>query len=235
MNSVNNCSLSIVGDGSVGKSTITAAFKEEGFHEVSRKVYKQTIGVDFYEKKLQIRENLVVSLRVWDVGGQSIQSKNLQSYVAHSNVVLLVYDVTNTESFLNLEDWLSQVRKIAKPDAVIFLVGNKVDLIALRQVTPKQHDQFIKENDTIKGGIYVSAKTGENVVKVFYKVAAESMGVKLTEYELAFHNKVLTAHIDTNKELDVKNAWADDIEKEDAMLEEKKLKREEEGCACTCC
>lgn len=133
LNSVNNCSLSIVGDGSVGKSTITAAFKEEGFHEVSRKVYKQTIGVDFYEKKLQIRENLVVSLRVWDVGGQSIQSKNLQSYVAHSNVVLLVYDVTNTESFLNLEDWLSQVRKIAKPDAVIFLVGNKVDLIALRQ------------------------------------------------------------------------------------------------------
>lgn len=226
---VNHCSLAIVGDGSVGKSTITAAFKDEGF----LKVYKQTIGVDFYEKKLQVRENLIVSLRVWDVGGQSIQSKNLSSYVAHSNVVLVVYDTTNTESFLNCEDWLNQVRKIAKPDCIVYLVGNKVDLIALRQVTLKQHDSFIEENDMIKGGMFLSAKTGENVVKVFYKVVAESMGVRLSDHELSYHDKVLTAHINTDKD-DARNAWADEIEREDMKLEEEKRKREEEGCVCTC-
>jgi Ras-related protein Rab-28 len=154
MNSpVVGCSLAIVGDGSVGKSTITSAFKNDGFV----KVYKQTIGVDFYEKQLQVRDNLSVSLKVWDVGGQSIQSKNLQSYVAGSDVVLFIYDVTNRESFANLDDWLSHVRKYAKPGCIKFLVGNKVDLIALRQISVKQHDAFIAENSDIQGTIFISS------------------------------------------------------------------------------
>ena len=195
-----SCSLTIVGDGSVGKSTITSAFKDQGFI----KVYKQTIGVDFYEKMLKVRDNLMVSLKVWDVGGQSIQSKNLKSYLAHSDVVLLIYDVTNAESFGNLDDWLQHVRNYAKEGCIKYVVGNKVDLIALRQVTVKQHEAFISQNNDLAGrsdlfailfingnitihiinmsvgGLFVSAKTGENVVKTFFKVAAEAAGVHLS-------------------------------------------------------
>ena len=143
MSAIKSCSLSIVGDGSVGKSTVTAAFRNEGF----LKVYKQTIGVDFYEKQLVLRDNVPLSLRVWDVGGQSIQSKNLELYVAQSDIVLLMYDVTNTESFMNVEDWLERVRGFSQQKCVLFLVGNKVDLIALRQVKEAQHDKFIVDHD----------------------------------------------------------------------------------------
>ena len=219
------CSLSIIGDGSVGKSTIIAAFRAEGFVAV----YKQTVGCDFYERQLKLRGEAYVSLRVWDIGGQSIHSKNLETYLQHSGAILLIYDVTNKESFANLDDWLAQANKLATTEH-IYLLGNKVDLIGQRQVTQKEHDKFVTDNK-LKGGMFGSAKTGENIVKMFYKIAGEAVGVKLTEYELAFHDKVLTAHISTKDARDdERNAWADDIEREDLEAEQRK----NSGLGCNC-
>lgn len=219
------CSLSIIGDGSVGKSTVIAAFRAEGFHAV----YKQTVGCDFYEKQLKLRGESYVSLRVWDIGGQSIHSKNLSTYLQHSTAILLIYDVTNRESFANLDDWLSQARKCCSTEH-IFLLGNKVDLVGQRQVSQKEHESFVIDNG-LKGGMFGSAKTGENIVRMFYKVAGDAVGVKLTEYELAFHDKVLTAHITANDSRDnERNAWADEIEKEDMEAE----RRKQQGVGCSC-
>jgi Ras-related protein Rab-28 len=221
-----SCSLCIVGDGSVGKSTITSAFKSDGFVSV----YKQTIGCDFYEKQLKLRGETIVSLRVWDIGGQSIHSKNLSTYLSHAAAILLVYDVTNRDSFANLEDWLTRAREFS-PNARIYLLGNKVDLIAHRQVPAKDHEKFVISNK-LTGSMFGSAKTGENIVKMFYKIAGECVGVKLTDYELSFHDKVLTAHIDMKDNKDeARNEWADEIEKEDMEAERKKQKASE----CYCC
>ena len=151
--------LSIVGDGSTGKSSIINAFKTEGFTPV----YKQTIGIEFYEKTLQIRGDQQVALRLWDVGGQSIHSKNLDKYLANSHVVFLVYDVTNVESFSNIDDWLRKVRSIESTSKHIYLVGNKIDLYSLRQVTKAQHDRFVLENN-LDGGLLLSARTGVDFI-----------------------------------------------------------------------
>lgn len=223
--SVSSCSLSVIGDGSVGKSTIIKAFRAEGFAPV----YKQTVGCEFYEKQLQIRGEQMVSLRVWDIGGQSIHSKNLESFIGHSSAILLVYDITNAESFRNLDDWLALIKKYTKTK-YIYLTGNKIDLISLRQVPLKQHEQFISDNE-LAGSIFVSAKTGDNVVKSFYRIAGDAIGIKLTEYELAFHDKVVTAHVDKNSDrYETRNEWADDIEKEDLAAEANKNKHD--GCNC---
>ena len=115
------CSLAVIGDGAVGKSSIINFFKTDGF----QKVYKQTIGCDFYEKCLQLRGDKYVSLRVWDIGGQSIGSKNLPKYLSGSQVIFMVYDVTNRESFSNLEDWLELVRKY-NSSRLLYIIGNKV-------------------------------------------------------------------------------------------------------------
>jgi hypothetical protein len=48
--------------------------------------------------------------------------------------------------------------------------NNQVDLISTRQVSTKQHENFILDHDEVQGGVFMSAKTGENVVKAFYKV-----------------------------------------------------------------
>lgn len=227
MSQTNVCSLALIGDGSVGKSTIINAFCSDGF----QKVYKQTIGCDFFEKQIEPRNNHIVSLRVWDIGGQSIHSKNLRSYLEHANAIMLVYDITNLESFHNLQDWLAQLRKYNNTEYV-YALGNKADLIAMRQVSLKQHDDFILENG-LKGGNFCSAKTGENIVKMFYSVAGEIIGIKLTEYELAYYDKVLKAHVTTsNDQHEIKNTWADDIEQEDLEAERRKQAREQANKCC---
>lgn len=140
----NNCSLAIVGDGATGKSSIINAFKIDGFVENKLKEYKQTIGIDFFEKKLKIQEK-TLSLRVFDIGGQSINSNNLENYISNADIVFLNYDVTNRDSFTNIEDWLIKVRKYCKSQK-LYLIGNKVDLYNLRQVKEADHDMFIIMN-----------------------------------------------------------------------------------------
>lgn len=226
-----SCSLAIVGDGAVGKSSIISSFQTNGFqlsnHPNNKHVYKQTIGFDVYEKKLRIRD-IDINLFVWDIGGQSIHSKNLDKYLSSATAIFLVYDVTNTESYLNLDDWYRNVKKYAKGAQSIYLIGNKIDLLNLRQVTDEQHQAFIRKMD-LQGGMFLSAKTGDNVVKTFYQIAAEASGVRLTDGELATYNKVLTAYIQTSDDsAEGRTAFADDIEREDLEAERKK----KEQCNC---
>lgn len=221
-----SCSLAVIGDGSVGKSSIINAFKTDGF----LKVYKQTVGCDFYEKPLLVR-NKNVSLKVWDIGGQSIHSKNIEQYIGSSNVLFLVYDLTNMDSFNNLDDWLRIARKYSSCKH-IYIVGNKIDLISLRLVTLIQHDQFVSENE-LQGGLFMSAKSGENVTRAFYQAAGEVLGLKLTSYELAFFDKVLEVEVEkAGDENYGRTDFADDIEAEDKAAEAKK--NQAAGCNCTC-
>lgn len=69
---------------------------------------------------------MIISLRVYDVGGQSINSKNLRQYLSGTSIVFLVYDVTNPESFRNLDDWFGAAKKYSQK-ARIYLIGNKVE------------------------------------------------------------------------------------------------------------
>ena len=110
-----------------------------------------------------------------------------------------------------------------------------MDLIEHRQITEPQHDRFIRDND-LKGGLFLSAKTGENVVRAFYKVSAEAVGVKLNSGELAIFDKVLKAHILESKADEGRTNFADDVEREDAEAEARKKEMESKsnnGCSCT--
>ncbi|KAJ8601356.1 hypothetical protein CTAYLR_004998 [Chrysophaeum taylorii] len=133
----------LVGDGSVGKSSLVARFVREGF--VQR--YAQTVGVDFYEKRIQVRGEVFADLQIWDIGGQSIRSKMLPRYLSGAQVVFVVYDLSNRDSLLDADDWLAQLnavypakKKKEPPD--VYAVGNKADLIHCRQVSDKDHDLF---------------------------------------------------------------------------------------------
>eukprot|EP00611_Tribonema_gayanum_P018017 TRINITY_DN3102_c1_g3_i3.p2 TRINITY_DN3102_c1_g3~~TRINITY_DN3102_c1_g3_i3.p2 ORF type:complete len:207 (-),score=67.15 TRINITY_DN3102_c1_g3_i3:1674-2294(-) len=146
------CKLVLVGNGSVGKSSIIARFVDDGFHCV----YRQTVGVDFFEKQVTVRNSLTLSLQVWDIGGQSLSSNMLAKYLYGSRVVFLCYDVTDPNSFSDLA----------------------------------QHWAFVSEHG-LCGGMLCSAQSGENVVRAFNHVVAQAAGVRLSEYELAFYDRVL--------------------------------------------
>ncbi|GMH93559.1 hypothetical protein TrVE_jg1611 [Triparma verrucosa] len=204
--SVQTCKLCLVGNGSVGKTSIVQRFIDDGF----KKLYKQTVGVDFLEKTLEFR-GVPLKTSVWDIGGQSLSSSNLPNYILGSNIIFLCYDVTDPQSFEDLQDWLGIInriyeakekaerqeaekekkryRKILK--AEIYIVGNKIDLIEYRRVTDRDHNKFIDSEASIIGGFFVSASSGENVLTTFYLVSAKTVGIELSDYELAFTKKVL--------------------------------------------
>ncbi|ETE62746.1 Ras-related protein Rab-28, partial [Ophiophagus hannah] len=97
-------------------------------HDTFGKQYKQTIGLDFFLKRITLPGNINVTLHVWDIGGQTIGSKMLDKYIYGAQAVLLVYDVTNQQSFENLENWHNVVKKVNEESETqprVALVGNK--------------------------------------------------------------------------------------------------------------
>uniref|UniRef100_A0A4W5RTU1 Ras-related protein Rab-28 n=1 Tax=Hucho hucho TaxID=62062 RepID=A0A4W5RTU1_9TELE len=162
-------------------TSLATRFAQEAFG----KQYKQTIGLDFFLKRITLPGNLNVTLQVWDIGGQTIGGKMLDKYVYGAQGVLLVYDITNYQSFKNLEDWYGMVKKANEESdvqPVVSLVGNKIDLEHMRTVKADKHQRFCQENSLISQ--FVSAKSGDSVFLAFQRVAAEILGVKLNKAEI---------------------------------------------------
>uniref|UniRef100_A0A8C4RQS8 RAB28, member RAS onco family n=1 Tax=Erpetoichthys calabaricus TaxID=27687 RepID=A0A8C4RQS8_ERPCA len=170
----------ILGDGASGKTSLAMRFAQEAFG----KQYKQTIG------------NLNVTLQVWDIGGQTIGGKMLDKYIYGAQGVLLVYDITNYQSFENLEDWFSMVKKVneeSESQPVVYLVGNKIDLEHMRTVKADKHQRYCQENGI--SSHFVSAKTGDSVYLCFQRVAADILGIKLNKAEMEQSQRVVKADI----------------------------------------
>ncbi|OQR86234.1 Rab28 family GTPase [Achlya hypogyna] len=226
------CKLILVGNGSVGKSSIIARFVDDGFE----KQYKQTIGLDFYEKKLLLPRDGRVVLEVWDIGGQNINSKMLTKYIYGADVVFLCYDVTDAKSFADADDWR---RLVAATDSAIdvssrkpkkrfvYAVGNKIDLVHLRAVSEAQHQAFVVAHQ-LAGGFLLSAHNGDNVLRAVYQIAGRAVGLELTEFELQFYDAPVKATVAAVHD-DHRTAMADEIEAEDRRLEMAKA-RKKHGC-----
>ncbi|XP_006128228.2 ras-related protein Rab-28 isoform X1 [Pelodiscus sinensis] len=122
--------LVVLGDGTSGKTSLATRFAQEAFG----KQYKQTVGLDFFLKRITLPGNLNVTLQVWDIGGQTIGGKMLDKYIYGAQGVLLVYDITNYQSFENLEDWYNMVKKANEESEIqplVALVGNKNQKITI--------------------------------------------------------------------------------------------------------
>ena len=92
-----------------------------------------------------------VALQIWDIGGQTIGGKMIGNYIYGAHAVLLCYDITNYQSFQNLEDWYRLVRRTfadgSRPMPYVTLIGNKTDLNHMRAVKMDKHNQFAEENE----------------------------------------------------------------------------------------
>lgn len=192
----------ILGDGSSGKTSIATRYSQEQFG----KQYKQTIGIDFFLKRIVLPGNVHVALQVWDIGGQSLGGDMLDKYIYNADACLLVYDITNYASFEDLEDWLGKVKSVGgtagdggdsgKKRPHLALVGNKADLEHMRTVKGDRHTAFAAEHGM--SSHYVSAKTGDSVSGCFQKIAAEVLGIKLTRAEVESQQRVVKAEIVTH-------------------------------------
>jgi len=163
--------LVFLGDQSVGKTSIITRFMYDKFDNT----YQATIGIDFLSKTMYL-EDRTVRLQLWDTAGQERFRSLIPSYIRDSSVAVVVYDVSNRQSFLNTVRWIEEVRTERGSDVIIVLVGNKTDLVDKRQVSIEEGDAKARDFNVMF--IETSAKAGFNIKALFRKIAAALPGME---------------------------------------------------------
>ena len=142
-------------------------FTEDKF----RDKHQITIGVEFASKTIEIN-NKQIKIQIWDTAGHEAFQSITRTYYKGAVAALLVYDITNKDSFLHCQNWLNELRENGDKDVIIILIGNKCDLEKERQVTQKEGEKFAEINDLFF--LETSAKEGKNIFNVF-KITAEKI------------------------------------------------------------
>lgn len=156
-------SLILVGDSTVGKTSLMRSFNEQKFIEKNL----SNIGVDVYTKNININ-NEVCSIKIWDTCGQERLRALASNYYKKADGVVLVYDISSIDSFNNLEYWLESIHSFCKRDIPTIIIGNKLDLG--NNIDEEILNKFISEHSNIP--IFkASAKTGKGITEAFYNIA----------------------------------------------------------------
>lgn len=166
--------LVFLGEQSVGKTSLITRFMYDSFDNT----YQATIGIDFLSKTMYL-EDRTIRLQLWDTAGQERFRSLIPSYIRDSSVAVVVYDITNANSFHQTSKWIDDVRTERGSDVIIMLVGNKTDLSDKRQVTTEEGERKAKELNVMF--IETSAKAGYNVKQLFRRVAAALPGMEQTD------------------------------------------------------
>lgn len=129
-----------------------------------------TIGVDFKIRTFE-SSGSTVKLQIWDTAGQERFKTITASYYKGAHGIILVYDITDRQSFKDIENWLAEVDKYGNENVVKMLVGNKSDLEANRQVKTEE-GKSLADSLGIKF-LETSAKDAVNVEKAFTTLSNE--------------------------------------------------------------
>lgn len=156
--------LLMLGDSGVGKSSLVLQYACEEFTTN----FVTTIGIDYKIKLLDLGKTKT-KLQIWDTAGQERFRTITTSYFKGAHGIMLVYDLTDRESFDNIIVWARDIREHADPQVAIILVGNKKDVSSARNISYEEGLHLARKMNV---HFYeVSAKTGENVGKAFESIA----------------------------------------------------------------
>ena len=153
--------VTLLGNSGVGKTCIIYRFTNNDFKEGTM----TTRGADYSQKSVTIK-NQTINLDLWDTAGQENYRSLGRHFYKDSLIVILVYDITNRESFEDLKTiWYNDLKRYGEKYSVLAVVGNKSDLYENEVVNDKEGEKFAEEKNA--EFMLVSAKTGNNVNNLF--------------------------------------------------------------------
>ena len=156
----------IIGDAAVGKSNILLRYAHGQFKDE----YQLTIGVEFGAKNIKIKDK-IYRIQIWDTAGQENFRSITRAYYKNSVCALVVYDITNKESFSNISSWIEDCKNQSPKSIFMVLVGNKSDLNDKREVSYDDGKDLAEKNNMLF--FETSAKNGDNIEDIFYSSATE--------------------------------------------------------------
>ena len=154
----------MLGDQLVGKTSILYRFADNVFNES----HIPTVGIDYRFKSIKLQDQ-EVRLQIWEISGRHKFLNMTTGHFHGAAGLIFVYDITNEESFLNVQDWARFVKDLVDPNIPRILVGNKCDIDHQREVSTMQGETIAKQNNSLF--MEVSAKSGEGIDMMFTSVA----------------------------------------------------------------
>ena len=159
MNYDKKCQLLIIGDSTVGKTSILSRFANGTFNSN----YLATVGLDNFTKDETI-DDKNVRIKIWDTAGQERYKALTKGFFRNAEGIMIVYDVTNQESFENLKNWIQSIKDNMGNDFLeripVLIIGNKIDSDE-REIKTEDAESFCKQQNYPY--FETSAKTGENI------------------------------------------------------------------------
>uniref|UniRef100_A0AC34G0E8 Rab5 n=1 Tax=Panagrolaimus sp. ES5 TaxID=591445 RepID=A0AC34G0E8_9BILA len=148
--------LVLLGESAVGKSSLVLRFVKGQFHEYQ----ESTIGAAFLTQTICL-DDTTVKFEIWDTAGQERYHSLAPMYYRGAQAAIVVYDITNQESFAKAKNWVKELQRQASPNIVIALAGNKADLASKRVVEYEEAQAYAEDNGLLF--METSAKSSMNL------------------------------------------------------------------------
>jgi len=163
-NRVCHFKLVLLGDTAVGKSCLVVRFVRDEFFEFQ----EPTIGAAFLTQTVGL-DDAIVKFEIWDTAGQERYRSLAPMYYRGAAAAIVVYDITNPDSFAGAKSWVKELQRRGDPNVVIALAGNKADLESRRKVEFDEANAYALENGILH--LETSAKNADNVKDLFIEIA----------------------------------------------------------------
>ena len=155
----------LLGDSTVGKTCFLLRYCDKTFEDA----HLMTVGLDYRLKSMVLKNEKNVKLQIWDTAGQDRFRAITKNYYKGANGIILIYHVTNLQSYENVKNWIAQIKESASQNVIVYLVGNKIAV--------KEEDRCVKTEDGKKIAeefnlpfFESSAKLGININEIFEKI-----------------------------------------------------------------
>ena len=191
--------LILVGDKSVGKTSIITQFSEKQFSNE----YIPTIGSDKTMKEIEIKGEKL-KLEIWDTVGQEQYRTVNKIFIKNAQIALIVYDITNKDSFNNLNFWLKEINDNNSKKAICCVLSNKTDLYENQVVDSEEGKNFADEKKI--SFFETSAKDYESIENVFIQLSKFYINKvqKIVEEEIKRRNSMSLKKDDKNNRDNIK-------------------------------
>ena len=187
----------LIGSSGVGKTAVVQRFVDDYFGDD----FQSTVGVEFKSTTVVI-EDETIRLSIWDTAGQERYRSISKAYFRNAVGAILVFSVDNDHSFNDLEQWVNDFYSLASPNAVVFLIGNKIDMVAERKITENNALAFAERHDIEY--LETSAKDSINIEEVFVRLTRK-IHQKVIRGEITMTSNVLPIDIHETNSLLNKN------------------------------
>jgi small GTP-binding protein len=158
-------SICLLGDPAVGKTAIMNRYVRDNF----RPITEPTVGAGSSELPVET-DSGPVNLKIWDTAGQEIYRSMSPHIIKSSDVVLLVFDLTNHQTFDHIGYWNAFASEHMRPRAIKYIVGNKLDLEEQRQVSSADAESVAQATGAAQY-LECSAANGLGVRAIFQAAA----------------------------------------------------------------